>query len=73
MTRASACAQALQTEQERKRERAGRGERREEKGERGKVQGRASRSHRLKVRVYAWSVSEEWSKVNVRTNFSGDS
>jgi hypothetical protein len=49
------------------------GERREERGERGKVQGRASRSHRLKVGVYAWSVSEEWSKVNVRTNFSGDS
>jgi len=66
------CSSSANGTRERERK-SGEGERREEKGERGKVQGRASRSHRLKVRVYAWSVSEEWSKVNVRTNFSGDS
>ena len=66
------CSSSANGTRERERK-SGEGERREEKGERGKVQGRASRSHRLKVGVYAWNVSEEWNKVNVRTNFSGDS
>jgi hypothetical protein len=58
-------------EKERKSGEGGKEGREESAG--GKVQGRASRSHRLKVGVYAWNVSEEWNKVNVRTNISGDS